>query len=170
MNCGVYDSKVKNTILFYMQVPENVENINTKLKLVDINLTFIPIYGIDIKRIITGDKNVLIFREVKATINELYEGMNIYIVIEIVDNNLYDDYVDLDNINLGINISYYDVELDKRTDILLNSSYTPASNDEFEEIIRNIKSWNRPRIKPHTNAMISSDSDDLYDIDILYTT
>ena len=164
MNCGVYDSNIKNTILLYLQVPENAENVNTKLKLVDINITFIPIYGIDIKRIITGDKTVSICKEVSAKVSELYEGTNVYIVIEISENDLYDDSVDFDNAKLGIDISYYDVELDKRIDMVLNSSYTSASNEHFEEVIRNIKSWNRPRITPHSNAMTLTDGVDPDDI------
>ena len=160
MNCCAYDSNVKNTILFYIQVPENAENENTKLKLVDINLTFIPIYGIDIKRIITGDKKVLMFKATNATINE------VYIVIEIAENNFYDDYIDLENIKFGIDISYYDVGLDKRINVLLNSSFTSASNEQFETVMRNIKSQNRPRIKPHSNAMILSNGEDFDDIDI----
>lgn len=78
MNCGAFVSNVKNTILFYMQVPANTENEDAKLKLVDVNLTFIPIYGIEVKRIITDNKNVFIFDKVKSTISELYEGDNIY--------------------------------------------------------------------------------------------
>lgn len=151
MNCGAFVSNVKNTILFYMQVPANTENEDVKLKLVDVNLTFIPIYGIEVKRIITDNKNVLIFDKVKSTISELYEGDNIYIVIEITENKSY-DCAYLCNIKLGIDISYYDVETDKKNNILLNSSSTSASSEQLEAVIRNIKSCNRKRIQPHSNT------------------
>ena len=110
MNCGVYDSNIKNTILFYIQVPENTEKESTKLKSVDINLTFIPTYGVEIKRIFTVNKDVIIYKDNKASIRELYEGTSVYIVIEITENKLYDKFIDLDNLKLGIDISYYDVE------------------------------------------------------------
>ena len=44
MNHGVYDSKIQDTILFYIQIPENADGENIKLKAVDINLSFLPIY------------------------------------------------------------------------------------------------------------------------------
>ena len=96
MNCGVYDSNIKNTILFYIQVPENTEKESTKLKSVDINLTFIPTYGVEIKRIFTVNKDVIIYKDNKASIRELYEGTSVYIVIEIIENKLYDKFIDLD--------------------------------------------------------------------------
>jgi len=157
MNCGVYDSNIKNTILFYMQVQENTEDIITKLKSVDINLTFIPTYGIDIKRIIASNNKVIICEDDTATINELYEGTNIYIVIEIFENKMYDKFVDFDNIKLGIDISYYDVELNKNINLLLDSSFTSENDEQLEEIIRNVKSGNRKRIEPDLNLIISSD-------------
>jgi len=169
MNCGVYDSNVKNTILFYIQVPENAEKESTKLKSVDINLTFIPTYGIEIKRIFTVNKDVLIYKDDKASIGELYEGTSVYIVIEIKENKLYDKFIDLDNLKLGIDISYYDVEINERINILINSSFTSANNEQFEALIRDIKSGNRPRIKPCSNVVLLSDSADSDDMNLHFT-
>ena len=159
MNCGVYDSNIKNTILFYIQVPENIEKESTSLKSVDINLTFIPTYGVEIKRIFTANKDVIIHKDDKASIGELYEGTSVYIVIEITENKLYDEFIDIDNLKLGIDISYYDVEINKRINMLINSSFTSANNEQFETLIYDIKSGNRPRIKPCSNVVLSTDSD-----------
>ena len=169
MNCGVYDSNIKNTILFYIKVPENKENVSTKLKSVDINLTFIPTYGIEIKRIISSNNKVTIYDDSRAIISELYEGTNIYIVIEIVENKMYDKFIDLDNLKLGIDISHYDVELDKNINLLLNSSFTSENNEKLELIIRNIKSGNRKKIKPNSNVILLSDSSDSDDMNLLLT-
>lgn len=159
MNYGVYDSNTENTILFYIQIPENIEKTSIKLKAVDINLSFIPTYGIDVKRIISSNKDILINEDGnKASIDELYEGTSVYIVIEINQNKMYDKFVALDDINLGIDISYYDVESDKQINTLLNSLYTSANNEHFETLIKNIKSGNRPRIKPCSNVLLLDDS------------
>ena len=166
MNCCVYDSNVKNTILFYIQVDENIDNIITKLKSVDINLTFIPTYGIDIKRIIASNNKVVITNDNKATINELYEGNSIYIVIEVTENKLYDKFVDFDNLKLGIDISYYDVGLNKMINILLDSAFTSENNERHEAIIRSIKTGNRKRIEPDSNVILLSDSSDSDDMDV----
>ena len=148
MKCCIYDSNITNTILFYIQVLENEENENTKLKAVDINLSFIPTYAIDIDRIIAANNKVLIYDDNKGKINELYQGNNVYIVIETNENKMYDRNVDFDNVKLVVFISYYDVELDKQTDLLLNSSFTSENNEQLELIIRNIKSGNRKTIEP----------------------
>jgi len=148
MKCCIYDSNITNTILFYIQVLENEENENTKLKAVDINLSFIPTYGIDVDRIIAANNKVLIYDDNKGKINELYQGNNVYIVIETNENKMYDRNVDFDNVKLVVFISYYDVELDKQTDLLLNSSFTSENNEQLELIIRNIKSGNRKTIEP----------------------
>lgn len=148
MKCCIYDSNITNTILFYIQVLENEENENTKLKAVDINLSFIPTYGIDVDRIIAANNKVLIYDDNKGKINELYQGNNVYIVIETNENKMYDRNVDFDNVKLVVFISYYDVELDKQTDLLLNSSFTSENNEQLELIIRNIKSGNRKIIEP----------------------
>ena len=169
MNCGVYDSNIKNTILFYIKVDENTENVSTKLKSVDINLTFIPTYGIEIKRIISSNNKVTIYDDSRAIISELYEGTNIYIVIEIVENKMYDKFIDLDNLKLGIDISHYDVELDKNINVLLNSSFTSENNEKLELIIRNIKSGNRKKIKPNSNVILLSDNSDSDDMNLLLT-
>jgi hypothetical protein len=129
-------------------VLENEENENTKLKAVDINLSFIPTYGIDVDRIIAANNKVLIYDDNKGKINELYQGNNVYIVIETNENKMYDRNVDFDNVKLVVFISYYDVELDKQTDLLLNSSFTSENNEQLELIIRNIKSGNRKIIEP----------------------
>jgi len=148
MKCCIYDSNIPNTILFYIQVLENEENENTKLKAVDINLSFIPTYGIDIERVIAANNKVLIYDDNKGKINELYQGNNVYIVIETNENKMYDRNVDFDNVKLVVFISYYDVDLDKQTDLLLNSSFTSENNEQLELIIRNIKSGNRKIIEP----------------------
>jgi hypothetical protein len=164
MNCDVYDSIVKNKILFYIKVQENIDNIITKLKLVDINLTFIPTYGIDIKRIITSNNKVIFTNDNKATINELCEGNNIYIVIEVIENKLYDKFIDFDNIKLGIDISYYDVELGKRINLCVGSSFTSENNERLEAIIHSIQVGNRKRIEPSSNViLLSDDSSDMTD-------
>jgi len=129
-------------------VLENEENENTKLKAVDINLSFIPTYGIDIERVIAANNKVLIYDDNKGKINELYQGNNVYIVIETNENKMYDRNVDFDNVKLVVFISYYDVDLDKQTDLLLNSSFTSENNEQLELIIRNIKSGNRKIIEP----------------------
>ncbi len=66
MKCCIYDSNITNTILFYIQVLENEENENTKLKAVDINLSFIPTYGIDMERVIAANNKVLIYDDNKG--------------------------------------------------------------------------------------------------------
>ena len=88
----------------------------------------------------------------------MYEGTSVYIVIEISQNKMYDKLVALDDINLGIDISYYDVESDKQINTLLNSLYTSANNEHFETLIKNVKSGNRPRIKPCSNVLLLDDS------------
>jgi hypothetical protein len=43
--------------------------------------------------------------------------------------------------------------------MLINSSFTSANNEQFETLIYDIKSGNRPRIKPCSNVVLLTDSD-----------
>lgn len=92
MNCGIYDSKNQYSILFYIQIAENMDGENIKLKAVDVDLSIIPINGIYIKRLICENKYVEIDKEEnKIHIDELYQGTSIYVVIEIDETKHYDN-------------------------------------------------------------------------------
>ena len=167
MNHGVYDSKIQDTILFYIQIPENADGENIKLKAVDINLSFLPIYGIHIKRLICENKNVDIDEEAnKIHINELYQGTTIYVVIEINETKHRDSIIAFDDTRIAIDINYFDVEENKNTNLLLNSTITSQNNDYFETLINEIKQGNRPRIKPCSNTLYLYDSDSSEDYEM----
>ena len=52
--------------------------------------------------------------------------------------------------------------------MLINSSFTSANNEQFEALIRDIKSGNRPRIKPCSNVVLLSDSADPDDVNVYF--
>ena len=52
--------------------------------------------------------------------------------------------------------------------MLINSSFTSANNEQFEALIRDIKSGNKPRIKPCSNVVLLSDSADSDDINLYF--
>ena len=79
---------------------------------------------------------------------------------------MYDKFVDFDNLKLGIDISYYDVELDKKINLLLNSSFTSENDEQLEAIIRNVKSGNRKKIEPDSNVILLSDDSGSDDMDL----
>jgi len=167
MNCGVYDSKIQDTILFYIQIPENIDGENVKLTAVDIKLFFLPIYGIHIKRLICENKNVEIDKEEnKIYIDELYQGTTLYVVVEMIETKNYDSIIAFDDTRLAIDINYFDVEENKKINTLLNSTITSQNNEYFETLINEIKRGNRPRIKPCSNTLYLYDSDSSEDYEI----
>ena len=84
--------------------------------------------------------------------------------IERIENKLYDKFIDFDNIKLGIDISYYDVELGKRINLCVGSSFTSENNERLEAIIHSIQVGNRKRIEPSSNViLLSDDSSDMTD-------
>lgn len=169
MNIGVYDSRIKNTILLYIQVPENVNDENVKLKALEINLSFLPIPGIHIKRVICENKYVEINEDTKHIyIQELYQGTTIYVVIEITESKNCDSIVAFDDTRLVIDVNYYNVDDNKKINTLINSTITSQYNKSFELLIDDIKKGNRPKIKPCTNIthLYDSDSDNLEEFEM----
>lgn len=167
MNHGVYDSKNQNMILYYIQLPENTDSELIKLKAVDVNLSFLPIYGIQIQRLICENKNVEIYEETKKMhIQELYQGTTIYIVIEVNETKHYDNIIAFGDTRLAIDVNYFDVEKKINVNTLLNSTITSQNNEYFETLINEIKQGNRPRIKPCSNTLYIYDSDSSEDYEI----
>lgn len=167
MNFGVYDSKNQNMMLFYIQIPENTDSEFVKLKAVDVNLSFLPIYGIQIQRLICENKNVEIYEETKKMrIPELYQGTTIYIVIEINVTKQCNRTIAFDDTRLAIDIHYFDVEKNINANRLLNATITSQNNEYFETLINEIRKGNRPRIKPCSNRLYVYDSDSSEDYEI----
>ena len=167
MIINVYDSIIKDTILFYIQIPQNIINETTQLCMVDINITFIPSYGIDVKRLISSNKYVKINNEKNTvSIGELYDSTSVYIVAELKENKMYDKFIALDDTRLAVDTSYYDVKTCKKTNNTLTASFTSLQNDSFETIISDIKKGNRAKIKPCTNVLVMSDSSCSDDLEI----
>jgi hypothetical protein len=161
MQVGVYDSGQNGTILFYIHLPKaNVDK--TRLVAVDIKLKFIPIYGMRIKAIYTGNRGVAIDKN-KSTVEllELYEGTNIYVVIDMSKTDQYESTMMIDEALMAINTTYYDVNTCKHVDVVNNSYMSIETNKVFDDIVRDIKSNNRPKIKPCSNITMSVEENDM---------
>lgn len=167
MNCGIYDSKNQHTILFYIQIAENIDGENIKLKAVDINLSFMSNDGIHIKRLICENKYVEIDKEKnKIHIDELYQGTSIYVVIEINEIKQYDNIIAFDDTRLMIDVNYFDVEENMNINKMIDSTITSHNNEYYETLINEIKQGNRPRIKPCSNTLNLCDSESSDDYEI----
>jgi len=62
---------------------------------------------------------------------------------------------------MAINTTYYDVNTCKHVDVVNNSYMSIETNKVFDDIVRDIKSNNRPKIKPCSNITMSVEENDM---------
>ena len=156
----LYDSHSEGLLLACIRSPI-MNDSTTRLVAVDVKATFIPIFGMKIKRITTNNKGATInFEQKTMCLSEQYEGTTVFVLIELSKTGQYDPIVSVDEVLMAINVTYYDVSKTESINIVKNSSMTMDTNHFYETLIRGIKSNNRPKIKPCSDIEYYNDNMD----------